>query len=142
MSRLRVSTDRLGPPWTRITGDEIRCLRLPVKHRILTVALATLMLAAGPVGAAKPPATWDGLVQVKSKRLDLVYLQPGADFRGYTKVMLDPTEIAFEKNWRREYNNTTLGLSQRVSETELQKLIVEGVQKATDLFAEACTEGG
>src|SRR6476659_2169258 len=122
MSRLRVSTDRLGPPWTRITGDEIRCLRLPVKHRILTVALATLMLAAGPVGAAKPPATWDGLVQVKSKRLDLVYLQPGADFRGYTKVLIEPTEVAFAKDWQRQYNSSTRALSRRVSDSEMQRM--------------------
>jgi hypothetical protein len=98
--------------------------------------------AATEASAAKPPALWDGLVRVKSKRLELVYLRPGADFRPYTKVMLDPTEVAFEKNWRRDYNNTTMMLGQRVSDTELQKVIAEGVVKATDLFEEACTEGG
>jgi hypothetical protein len=92
--------------------------------------------------AAKAPENWDGLVKAKSKRLDLVYLAPGADFRGYSKVMLDTTEVAFEKDWRRDYNQTALGLSQRVSDTELQKVIAQGVVKATDLFAEACTEGG
>lgn len=106
------------------------------------VAAAVAGSVAGSAVAAKPPALWDGLVRVKSKKLDVVYLQPGADFRPYTKVMLDPTEVAFEKNWRRDYNNSSITLSQDVSEKELQKLIAEGVTAATDLFAEAYQEGG
>ena len=109
---------------------------------IAGAASAALVSFGTHATAAKSPDSWDGLVKAKSKRLDLVYLQPGADFRAYSKVMLDPTEIAFEKNWRRDYNNSTMGLSQRVSDTELQKLIAQGVVAATDLFAEAWTEGG
>ena len=109
-------------------------------------AAALVLAAATGVGsvahAAKAPVEWDGLMKVKSKRLDVVYLAPGADFRPYTKVMLDPTEVAFEKNWRRDYNNSSITLSQDVSEKELQKLISEGVVAATDLFSEAYTEGG
>ena len=105
------------------------------------VALATTSLAA-TAAQAKAPATWDGMVKVKSKRLDSVYLAPGADFRPYTKVMLDPTEVAFAKNWRRDYNNSSLSIGQDVRESELQELIVQGVKAATDLFAEASAEGG
>src|SRR5262245_11029369 len=57
-------------------------------------AAATAVTAvAHQATAAKAPDTWDGLIKVKSKRADAVYLQPGADFRPYTKVMLDPTEV-------------------------------------------------
>lgn len=69
------------------------------QRRLAGAAIASAILLAGVAAAAKPPSTWDGLVLVGSKRLDLVYLQPGADFRGYSKVMLDPTEVAFHKNW-------------------------------------------
>jgi hypothetical protein len=116
-----------------------------VDRRRFWIACAASSLAAGlapAAAAAKAPETWDHLVKVKSKRLELVYLAPGADFRPYKRVMLDPTEVAFEKNWRRDYNNTTMGLSQRVSETELEKLIAQGVVAAGDLFAAAWTEGG
>jgi Protein of unknown function (DUF3313) len=111
-----------------------------VAHKLFTCTLASLMLVAGTAGLAKPPATWDGLVQVKSKRLNLVYLQPGADFRPYTKVMLDPTEVAFQKNWRRDYNSTAPG--RRISDQELQSAISKGVSAASDIFAEAWTKGG
>lgn len=112
------------------------------RHRLFVAVVASAVLLAGPAATAKPPANWDGLVQVKSKRLDLVYLQPGADFRGYSKVLIEPTEVAFAKDWRRDYNSTTRGLSSRVSETELQQAISKGVTAADDIFAEAWTKGG
>ena len=37
-----------------------------------------VLLGAGAVTAAKPPTEWDGLTRVNSKRVDMVYLAPGA----------------------------------------------------------------
>lgn len=114
----------------------------PVRRRYFAPALASLMLLAGTSVTAKPPMSWDGLVQVKSKRLDLVYLQPGADFRGYTKVIIEPTEVAFHKNWQRDFNRSNRSVSSRVSNDDVQNAITQGVQKATDIFADAWTKGG
>lgn len=111
-------------------------------RRFLTVMLAGVMLLLAPAGAAKAPATWDGLVQVKSKRLELVYLQPGADFRTYTKVMIEPTEVAFHKNWKREYNRSHTTLSGRISDSDIQEVVSKGVLVAQDIFAQAWTKAG
>jgi Protein of unknown function (DUF3313) len=113
-----------------------------VRRGLATGVVAMLMIAAGPAMAAKPPTTWDGLVQVKSKRLDLVYLQPGADFRAYTKVLIEPTEVAFAKDWQRDYNRSTRALSSRVSDKEAQATISEAVKAADMIFANAWTKGG
>jgi hypothetical protein len=51
------------------------------------------------------PTTWDHLVKVDSKQFGSVFVLPDADFRPYTKVMLDPTEVAFDKDWQHDYNN-------------------------------------
>jgi hypothetical protein len=107
---------------------------------LLSLAIATT--AAAPAMAAKPPTTWDGLIQLKSKRFDLVYLAPGASFAGYTKVILDPTEVAFEKNWRRDYNNEAMGITGNVSEKDLQKIITEGVAGAHDILTDKFNKGG
>ena len=40
----------------------------------------------------------DGLVKVAPRRMDLAWLRPGADFRVYTKVIVDPTQVAFRPN--------------------------------------------
>src|SRR3954467_4252421 len=99
-----------------------------IDRRHMTLAAATLLAAAplAPALAAKPPTEWDGLVRVKSKRLKYVYLLPGADFREYRRVMLDPTELAFRKNWLRDYNSSSMGLSGRLSERDLQEAISKG----------------
>ena len=113
------------------------------RRRFALAAASLLAVVHGPPAlAAKPPTTWDGLVRVKSKRLEYVYLLPGADFRGYHKVMLDPTELAFKKNWLREYNNSTRSLSSRLRESDVQEAISKGSQVATEILAEACREGG
>lgn len=103
-------------------------------------ALAAILIAASATAA--PPVEWDGLQRVASKRFDLVYLQPGADFSGYSKVMLDPTEVSFQKNWRRDYNSTTRDLSGKVSERDVQDAITKGVAAATDIFSDAWTKAG
>jgi hypothetical protein len=114
-----------------------------VKNRcFLTIAIASAMLLSAPAMAAKPPPTWDGLVQVKSKRLELVYLQPGADFRPYTKVIIEPTEVAFHKNWQRDYNRSHSTLSSRISDSEMQDAVSKGVKAAHDIFAQAWTKAG
>src|SRR3954447_9484066 len=112
-----------------------------VKRLLVTAVFASALLSLGGSAIGKPPATWDGLVQVKSKRLDLVYLQPGADFRGYSKVLIEPTEVAFSKNWQRDYNRSSRSLSRRVSDSETQRTISEAVTAAGDIFAKAWTKG-
>ena len=107
----------------------------------LTIAIASAAFLSAPA-VAKAPATWDGLVQAKSKRFDLVYLQPGADFSGYTKVMIDPTEVAFQKNWQRDYNRDSRALSSRVTDGDVQNALTQGVKAATDIFTDAWTKGG
>lgn len=109
--------------------------------RRISAGLAGLILMASPVIAA-PPQTWDGLVQVRSNRLDLVYVQPGADFRGYSKVIIEPTEVAFQKNWRRNYNRSHRELSGQISESEEQRAITKGVEAAGDIFTRAWQSGG
>ena len=67
---------------------------------------------------AAPPVEWDGLQRVQAKRFALVYIPPGADFRQYTKVMIEPTEVAFQKNWRRDYNSSVRDLGAKVLDRE------------------------
>jgi hypothetical protein len=113
------------------------------RRRFALAAASLLAIAHAPSAmAAKAPTTWDGLVRVKSKRLEYVYLLPGADFRGYTRVMLDPTELALKKNWLKDYNNSTSGLSTRLSERDVQDALAKASPVANEVLAEAFKEGG
>ena len=106
--------------------------------------LAALAFGAVPAAVvAGPPEDWDNLVRVKSKRMQHVYLLPGADFRPYTKVMLDPTEVAFKKNWAREYNSrTSRSLSGRITDADMEQMVDEGGKAATEIFSQSFAQGG
>lgn len=114
------------------------------RHRLTMTTLVALALTSAPAAlAASPPANWDGLTRVHGGRMQYVYLLPGADFRPYTKVMLDPTEVAFKKNWAREYNSRTIrSLSGRITDADIEQMTDEGGKAANDIFSQAFTSGG
>lgn len=106
------------------------------------LALAIAATAAAPALAAKAPTTWDNLVQVPSKKIKLVYLAPGADFRGYTKVMLDPTEVAFRKDFKRDYNDETVGLANRLTDDDITRMTGEVRTGFETIFTESYAKAG
>jgi hypothetical protein len=114
------------------------------RRHFAALALTSFAMASAgrPALAAKPPAEWDGLVKIKAKKFQLAYLRPGADFRVYSKVMLDPTEIAFEKNWKRDYNSDQASLSNQVSDKDIQRMADEGRKGAGEILQKAYAEGG
>lgn len=93
--------------------------------RTFAAALAAvgLIAAAFTPAIADPPPMWDNLVRTGSKTFDSVYILPGADFSRYTKVILEPTEVAFKKDWQRDYNNTIRGVSGRIQNKDVQAAI-------------------
>ncbi len=109
--------------------------------RFAALSAAVCLALAAPASAATP-GPWDGLVQVKSKRADAVFLLPGADFRPYTKVMLDPTEVAFRKGWLRDYNRSKMGLEGRISEQKANEGAQEVREGFEKIFARTFTEAG
>lgn len=82
------------------------------------VALALAMPAV-----AAPPGEIDGLVRVKASRFQAAYVLPGADFRPYTKVMLDPTVASMAKNYRQSINMDTVGLNMMVTKDDVQRIV-------------------
>lgn len=110
---------------------------------IKTNFLALLALTIVSTANAELPQSWDGLIEVKAKRMDAAYLLPGADFRSYTKVMIDPSVVAFNKNFLRDQNKAGPGqLSKRISSDDAKK-IIDGAQTNFDsAFAETLTKNG
>lgn len=108
--------------------------------KLFAAAAALALLSAG--AAAKAPATWDGLVQVKAKKLALGYLRPDADFRAYSKVMFDPPEVAFNKNWQRDYNSSTMSLAGRVNDSDVRDAVEEAKKSVSKIFPERFTQEG
>jgi hypothetical protein len=105
------------------------------------LAVLALVASFGTALAADAPESWDGLVQVKPKRMDAAYLLPGADFRQYTKVMIDPTQVAFQKDWQKRINDSRR-MSDRVDDEQAQKILAAARTNFDDIFAEEFTKAG
>jgi hypothetical protein len=109
------------------------------RFKLLLAAVA--LTAAMPV-VAKLPTTWDGLVEVKGKKLEAVYLLPDANFSRYSKVMLDPSQVAFQQDWRQNYNSQTISLANQITAQQVQQDIAEAEAGLNKIFAEAFTKEG
>jgi hypothetical protein len=107
-------------------------------------ALVGVVLAGGVSANAAdaPPTTWDGLVRVPSKKIKYVYLAPKTNFAQYTKVMIDPTEVAFDKDWIRNYNQDQADPTGQIDSGDIKRRVDEGVKKSTAIFDKAFSDGG
>ncbi len=109
-----------------------------------SILAAAMLVAASPL-LAQSQATetnWDGLVRVRSDKIELVYLAPEADFRPYTKVMLEPSEMAMEKNWLRDQRRESVSLGGQVSERDVVRALDRGKEQFDKYFTEAYTKAG
>lgn len=111
---------------------------------ILVAGLVALVWLAAPHAKAQdePKGTWDGLVEVKPKRIDAGFLLPGADFRPYKKIMMDPVEVAFKKDWMKDYNRDTATLSQRLTQEDIDNIAKAARENFEEVFTEAYREAG
>jgi len=103
-----------------------------VSFRLRSLALACLALLSVSAFAAKPPEEWDGLKLVKLKGLDAAYARPGADFTIYTKIIIDPIQVAFAKDWDKK----SPVYKQKLSQKELDNIKTKLGQLAEETFKE------
>ena len=109
--------------------------------RFLAIGAAFALLSLSHEASAKPPTSWDGLTQVRAKNVDLLYLKPGADFRQYKSIVLDPTEVAFKKDWHKDINRSRRGAG-RYSEADVRRAIDEAQGKLRSTFEKRFQETG
>jgi len=106
---------------------------------LIVVLLAYVGLAGIAFGqSAESP---DGLVKVTPRRMELAWLRPGADFRPYTKVIIDPTQVAFRPDWRKDYNlNASVG--NWVSQEQADKIMAAARTNFDEIFRDAFRKAG
>ena len=111
---------------------------------IFVAGLAALVWLAAPLAKAEdgPKGTWDGLVEVKPKRIDAGFLLPGADFRPYKKIMMDPVEVAFKKDWMKDYNRDAATLSQRLTQEDIDNIAKAARENFQEVFTETYRNAG
>jgi len=113
---------------------------LRVQTNWLRVLAATFLAFVPLAATAAPPETWDGLEYRKTKGLDAVYVRPGVKFKAYRNLVLDPVQVAFDKNW--DPNRDARGASGRLSATDLQKIRDDMASEFLRIFGKELAAAG
>lgn len=80
-----------------------------------------------------------GLEKIKVKGLDVVYAKPGATLAGYTKVMLAPISVAFQRNWEKQ---SAPGSRTPISAKDSQRIREQLSALVREEFIKELGEGG
>ncbi len=111
--------------------------------RLLAVALLASGLCAAPALTAgtkkdfEEATSADGLQKISVRGIDLAYVRPGVSFKGYTKVMIDPVNVAF----RKDFSPQRPGSYARLSTDELNGIRHDVGRIVQDEFAKELTKG-
>lgn len=100
------------------------------KSRLLSLGAAccaATLLALAPVGGAAakdepPQVSPEGLQLQKSTKNRVVYVKPGATFNQYDKVAILDCYVEFEKDWQKDYNESRVGLEDRVTDQDVERM--------------------
>ncbi len=104
------------------------------------VALLAFFVLPG-LASGQEPESPDGLVKVTPRRMELAWLRPGADFRPYTKVIVDRTQVAFRPDWRKDYNlNASVGAW--VSQEQADRIMAAAQTNFDEIFRDAFRKAG
>jgi hypothetical protein len=75
-------------------------------------------------------------------QLQRVYLAPGADFRKFDRIILDPTEVAFAENWVRDFNRTQARGARRLNDRDAERIKTDVSTGLGNTFARAFRNAG
>ncbi len=109
----------------------------------ISAIIAVLAFTAGCQSVKEAPqVSPEGMKLEVSKRSTIAYKKEGVNFGEYTKVQILPSQVAFKKNWQRDYNRDQATLSTRIKDEDVLKIKL-GVAKLFDeVFKEEFSRTG
>src|SRR5436190_24314774 len=105
-------------------------------HAVLGLCIAGFFAAVAAPSQGAAPATSDGLVSVRSWNLDELYLSPNADLASYRKVVIDPVQVAFRKDWNRDFVDPHASI-RRLTQDDVRRIADETASTLQSAVAEA-----
>ncbi|MBE9548164.1 MAG: DUF3313 family protein [Proteobacteria bacterium] len=114
------------------------------KLSIILLGLAVLGFASSPVLAKKsqPTVNDDGMLLVKDTKMTTVYSDPDVNLGIYTSIMLVNVSVAFKKNWQRNQNSISRGASNKVKDSDMERIKESIAQDFIGIFAAELRAGG
>ncbi|MEO8738820.1 MAG: DUF3313 family protein [Casimicrobiaceae bacterium] len=107
---------------------------------VALLADATFAAAQSAASPGEPDA--QGLVKLRSNAFDAVLVRPGIDFRGYIRIMIDPTQAALAGDWLRNLNTPPLAIMRRTTAQDAEQIVDQTRRGFGSTFADAVTRAG
>lgn len=113
-----------------------------MKNLIVTLSLLTTLLTLGCASTSEtvPTTTPDGLDLVRSDKHSAVYAKPEAQLDIYNEFAIVPCEVAFRKNWQRDYNSSHRSSGQQIKDRDIDRIKRELGEECTAFFTDALSE--
>lgn len=113
-----------------------------MKNLIVTLSLLATLLTMGCASTSEtvPTTTPDGLELVRSEKHSAVYIKPEAQLDIYSEFPIVPCQVAFRKNWQRDYNSSHRSSGQQIKERDIDRIKRELGEECTTFFTDALSE--
>ena len=118
---------------------------MKVRHISLILSgLLVATLSASPALARKslPAVNDEGMELIKDTRYTTIYADPGADLGGYKQILLQDASVAFKKNWQRDQNRSTRSASNRVKDSDMERIQLDVATLFREVFTAELVDGG
>ena len=113
-----------------------------MKNLIITLSLLVTVFTLGCASTSEtvPTTTPDGLDLVRSDKHSAVYVKSEAQLDIYDEFAIVPCEVAFRKNWQRDYNSAHRSSGQQIKERDIDRIKRELGEECTAFFTDALSE--
>ena len=113
-----------------------------MKNLIVSFSMLMTLLTLGCASTSEtvPTTTPDGLDLVRSDKHSAVYVKPEAQLDIYNEFAIVPCEVAFRKNWQRDYNSSHRSSGQQIKERDIDRIKRELGEECTTFFTDALSE--
>lgn len=114
------------------------------KVSLIISSLLVAVLSASPVWARKslPAVNDEGMELVKDTRYTTIYADPGADLGVYKQILLQDASVAFKRNWQRDQNRSTRSASNKVRDSDMERIKLDVATLFREVFTTELVDGG
>ena len=116
--------------------------------KLFTVVLLIALVATPVASFAKkkseiPQTTVEGLVLIPdTKDIAFVWAEPGADLSQYKRIHLVEPEVAFKKNWKKDFNRSSANRLDTVTSSDMERIKKDVAALFMEVFTEELKAGG
>lgn len=110
--------------------------------KLSAVGIALALVVGCQTTNEAPQVSPEGMKLKVSERSTIAYKKEGVNFGEYTQVQILPSQVAFKKNWQRDYNRDQTSLSTRIKDDDVLKIKSYVAKLFDEVFKEEFAKKG